>query len=228
MTKYNIPDDIKENIEKLQKLQAEDSIPHTMKELKHRLKLSGEQWRNDHKETKKKNGQEVEIIHNVPARSIAYMLEGMINFAVIGDNEKEIETAPLTFYNLDTGLYTKSERLIDSLILSIDATTNTRARKDIREWLRIEAPSRSVEQDINLIPVGNGIYNKTTKKLLPFSPDHVFTSKVATNYINKDTPEPCFNGWKFSDWINELSNGDPNKTTLLWQMIASVIQNRRL
>lgn len=227
MTKYNIPDDIKENIEKLQELQAEDSIPHTMKELKHRLKLSGEQWRDDHKETKKKNGQEVEIVHCVPARSIAYMLEEMIDFAVIGDNEKEIETAPLTFYNLDTGLYTKSERLIDGLILSIDATTNTRARKDIREWLRIEAPSRSVEQDINLVPVGNGIYNKITKKLLPFSPDHVFTSKVATKYINKDIPEPCFNGWKFSDWINELSNGDPNKTTLLWQMIASVIQNRR-
>lgn len=227
MNEYSIPDDIKENIEKLQKLQAENSIPRTMKELKHRLKQSGEQWRNDYKETKKRNGQEMEIIHNVPARSIAYMLEGMVNFAVIGDNEKEIETAPLTFYNLDTGLYTKSERLIDSLILSVDATTNTRARKDIREWLRIEAPSRSVEQDINLIPVGNGIYNKTTKKLLPFSPDHVFTSKVAINYINKDIPEPCFNGWKFSDWINELSNSDPNKTTLLWQMIASVIQNRR-
>ena len=227
MNEYNIPDDIKENIEKLQELQAEDSIPHTMKELKHRLKQSGEQWRDDHKEPRTRNKREVEIVHRVPARSIAYMLEEMIDFAVIGDNEKEIETAPLTFYNLDTGLYTKSERLIDSLILSIDATTNTRARKDIREWLRIEAPSRSVEQDINLIPVGNGIYNKTTKKLLPFSPDHVFTSKVATKYINKDIPEPCFNGWKFSDWINELSNGDPNKTTLLWQMIASVIQNRR-
>ncbi len=227
MVKYKIPKEIEENIEKLQELQVNNNIPHTMKELKYCLNLRGEQWRDDHKETKKKNGQEVEIIHRVPARSIAYMLEEMVNLAVIGDNEKEIETAPLTFYNLDTGLYTKSERLIDSLILSIDATTNTRARKDIREWLRIEAPSRPVEQDINLIPVGNGIYNKTTKKLLPFSPDHVFTSKVATNYINKDISEPCFNSWKFSNWINELSNGDPNKTTLLWQMIASVIQNRR-
>ena len=181
MVKYKIPKEIEENIEKLQELQVNNNIPHTMKELKYCLNLRGEQWRDDHKETKKKNGQEMEIIHRVPARSIAYMLEEMVNLAVIGDNEKEIETAPLTFYNLDTGLYTKSERLIDSLILSIDATTNTRARKDIREWLRIEAPSRPVEQDINLIPVGNGIYNKTTKKLLPFSPDHVFTSKVATN-----------------------------------------------
>lgn len=223
-----MPDDIKESIAELQKIKSkETNHPHTMEELQHLLRMEGNQWREDHKETKKKSGQEVEIIHRVPARSIAYMLEKHLIFAVIGDNEKELESAPLTFYNLNTGLYTKSDRLLDRLILTVDDTTNVRARKDIREWLRIEAPSRTIEKNTNLIPVGNGIYNKTANKLLPFNPKYVFTGKVATPYINKHIPEPSFNGWKFSDWINELSNGDPNKTTLLWQMIASVIQNRR-
>ena len=63
--------------------------------------------------------------------------------------------------------------------------------------------------------------------MLPFNPKYVFTSKVATKYVDNDIPEPTYNGWKFRKWIEELSNGDEDKTTLLWQMIASVIQNRR-
>lgn len=227
MVKHKIPKEIEESIEKLQELQVNNNIPHTMKELKYCLNLRGEQWRDDHKETKKKNGQEVEIVHRVPARSIAYMLEKYLKTAVIGDSAKDVENAPLSFYDLDTGLYTNSERLLDSFILAIDDTTNSRARKDIREWLKIEAPTKSINKNINLIPVGNGIFDKENKKLLPFNPKYVFTSKVATKYVDNDIPEPAYNGWTFSKWIEELSNGDEDKTTLLWQMIASVIQNRR-
>lgn len=191
------------------------------------FKETGKNWRDEHKEVKKKNGQEVEIIHRVPARSIAYMLEKYLKTAVIGDSAKDVENAPLSFYDLDTGLYTNSERLLDSFILAIDDTTNSRARKDIREWLKIEAPTKSINKNINLIPVGNGIFDKENKKLLPFNPKYVFTSKVATKYVDNDIPEPTYNGWTFRKWIEELSNGDEDKTTLLWQMIASVIQNRR-
>ena len=191
------------------------------------LKETGKNWREKHKEVKKKNGQEVEIVHHVPARSIAYMLEKHLKTAVIGDSAKDVENAPLSFYDLDTGLYTNSDRLLDSFILAIDDTTNSRDRKDIREWLRIEAPTKSINKNINLVPVGNGIFDKENKKLLPFNPKYVFTSKVATKYVDNDIPEPTYNGWAFSKWIEELSNGDEDKTTLLWQMIASVIQNRR-
>ena len=157
---------------KLKRMQDKENTtpPQTINELHQLLKNVGKQWREEHKETKKKNGQEVEIIHRVPARSIAYMLEKVIKFAVIGDNEKEIENAPLTFYNLDTGLYTKNKRLLDQFILAVDDTTNTRARKDIREWLRIESKSLAIEPNIDLVPVGNGIYNQQTQELLPFSP----------------------------------------------------------
>lgn len=191
------------------------------------LKETGKKWREEHKEVKKKNGQEVEIVHHVPARSIAYMLEKHLKTAVIGDSAKDVENAPLSFYDLDTGLYTNSDRLLDSFILAVDDTTNSRARKDIREWLRIEAPTKSINKNINLVPVGNGIFDKENKKLLPFDPKYGFTSKVATKYVDNDIPEPTYNGWTFSKWIKELSNGDEDKTTLLWQMIASVIQNRR-
>ena len=49
MVKYKIPKEIEENIEKLQELQVNNNIPHTMKELKYCLNLRGEQWRDDHK-----------------------------------------------------------------------------------------------------------------------------------------------------------------------------------
>lgn len=97
------------------------------------------------------------------------------------------------------------------MILAVDNTTNKRFRAEIQSWLNIEAPSRKREKDINLIPVGNGVYNKITNKLLPYSPSMVFTSKVATNYNNEEISEPSFNGWKFSEWIKELSDGNKEK-----------------
>ena len=209
--------------EKRRKAQAVNSLD----DLKSLLRETGEKWREEHKETQKKNGQEVEIIHRVPARLIANILEKVVKFAVIGDNEKDIDTAPLTFYNPTTGLYTRSERLINNLILSVDNTTNKRARSDIREWLRIEAPARSIEKNINLVPVGNGIYNKDTKELMQFNSKYVFTSKVATDYIKENIQEPNFNGWNFTKWLDELADGSKEKRTLLWQLVASVIQNKR-
>lgn len=209
--------------EKRRKAQAVNSLD----DLKSLLRETGENWREQHKETKKKDGQEVEIIHRVPARKIANILEKAVKFAVIGDNEKDIDTAPLTFYNPTTGLYTRSERLINNLILSVDNTTNKRTRSDIREWLRIEAPTRPVEKNINLVPVGNGIYDKAKHTLLPFNSKYVFTSKVATYYIKENIQEPDFDGWTFTKWIDELADGNKDKRTLLWQLVASVIQNQR-
>lgn len=191
------------------------------------LRQKGQEWRDDHTKTQHhKDGTQSEITRRVPARTIANYIKDVVITAVIGDTQKETDQAPLTLYNNDTGLYTNSERLLNKMILAVDNTTNKRFRAEIQSWLNIEAPSRKREKDINLIPVGNGVYNKITNKLLPYSPSMVFTSKVATNYNNEEISEPSFNGWKFSEWIKELSDGNKEKEKLLWQLIACVIQNR--
>ena len=76
---------------------SQDRTVKSNHDLLNLLKEIGENWRDEHKEVKKKNGQEVEIIHRVPARSIAYMLEKYLKTAVIGDSAKDVENAPLSF-----------------------------------------------------------------------------------------------------------------------------------
>ena len=50
---------------------SQDRTVKSNHDLLNLLKEIGENWRDEHKEVKKKNGQEVEIVHRVPARSIA-------------------------------------------------------------------------------------------------------------------------------------------------------------
>lgn len=193
-----------------------------LKQATNLLKNMGENWRKDN--TEKKNGKE--IIKRVPPRIIADDLKQVVKFAVIGDTASDLEKAPLVFYNPDTGLYSNSNRIIDKLILAIDNTTQERNRKEIKKWLALEAQPLTLNKDKNLIPVGNGVFNKETNKLIKFSPDLVFTTKVATNYNEKNIAEPTFNNWSLSNWFKELADNDKHKEQLLWQLIATIVQNK--
>lgn len=223
-----IPEEVQKNIDALRKLQLEQQAPDytTVQGQIDALKQMGEQWREEHKELKKKGKEEVEVVHRVPARSITYMLQKVIRFSVLGSTHQELEKAPLVYYNADEGIYIKDDRDIIKFILAIDDHTNKRARKEVLEWLRYEARARQVEARPYLVAVGNGYVDTRNGELHPFSPDKVFTSKVATNYV-QDATEPEFNGWTFSGWIKELASGDHDKETLIWQLIASVVQSRR-
>lgn len=211
-------------MDKLAKLQQEQPKnfnskvkpePHSMPELMKGLAAIGEGIR----QTFHKN--------KLDAKEVFDIINCNLSTAVIGENSGDLENSKLYFYHLDQGIYTSSERTLERLILKIEPTLTIQKRKEVRAWLRIEAPGRSVESSPNLVPVGNGIYNKKNNTLLPFSPGMVFTTKVATKYRKGDLIEPEYNGWKFSAWIEELANGDPEKITLIWQMIASVVQNRK-
>lgn len=87
---------------------------------------------------------------------------------------------------------------------------------------KLEIPNN----DDNLIPVGNGMYNLKTKRLVPYNPKTVFTSKVATDY-HENLDEPVFNGWSFSKWLNEIAENDTDKITLLWQVVACCVKTPR-
>ena len=65
-------------------------------------------------------------------------------------------------------------------------------------------------KDKNLVPVGNGIFNRTSKHLQSYTPDLVFTHKILTNY-NPNATEPTFNGWSVSKWFKQIADGDHDK-----------------
>lgn len=187
------------------------------------LREKGEDWREGHTNTKRhRDGSTTEDVPKVPARKVADIVKEICTFTVLGKTDQELEYAPLRYYNPDLGLYVQDQRTIQKLILAVENSISAQNRNEIMRWLRIEATPKQEEQSPYLVPVGNGYFDTRTKTLHPFSPDHVFTKKTATNY-NPDATEPNFNGWTFSGWIKELAGDVENKETLLWQAIRTTV-----
>lgn len=217
----------KELAKQSEELEEHEQLIHSvyalpLKKITHLLKRLGENWREENAETKKGK----EVIKRVPPRTVADYLKKVIKFAVIGDTTTDLEKAPLSFYNPDSGLYIKSERILDKLILAVDDTTTERQRREIKKWLALEAEPLKQNKNKNFVPVGNGIFNKENSQLINYTPDLVFTTKVATNYISNYIEEPTFNNWSLSNWFKQLADNDPQKEVLLWQLIATVVQNK--
>lgn len=210
-----------ESVNRLSELmkQGNNHHPKTMKELFTVLKDSGIKQRNSMKENEPKKKAVVS------PRVATDIIKKYVITANIGTNQKELENSPLYFYDLDRGIYSYSNKTIDRIILSIEPSMTERNRKEIKSWLNIESKNLEPNQDTNLIPVNNGIYDKNKNKLLAFNPKYVFTTKVATDYLLSKIHEPIFKGWSITAWIKQLSNNDGEKEKLIWQMIATAIQN---
>ncbi|WKN29524.1 phage/plasmid primase, P4 family (plasmid) [Apilactobacillus kunkeei] len=127
------------------------------------------------------------------------------------------------------GLYVQNYDYIRQLINTINKTYSSR---DIREVIeKIELTVRNVSEptvDKNLVAVKNGIFDIKNKELKPFTPNIVFTSKVATAYNPKfkDSKNiPNFDGWNVDQWLEKISqdeNGvvDTQVVHTLWQVLA--------
>ena len=91
--------------------------------------------------------------------------------------------------------------------------------------LTVGADELIITQDPNLYCLGNGIWSAKQNKLLPYSEKYVFTSKIAVNY-NPDAIEPSFDGWKFSNWIeNDIAENNPQKLKLIWQSLHATVNS---
>src|SRR5699024_12058127 len=65
----------------------------------------------------------------------------------------------------------RSSDLIAKLAWSYAPQLSDRQVKEVVGRVRALAPRRERTVDPDLIPVGNGVFNYRTKKLMPFSPD---------------------------------------------------------
>lgn len=208
---------IEEDKQRRDKMKLE---PANIEELKDVLFDAGDEWRNNHAKENKKTG-EIEILPIKP-RAVADILLRYADFAIIGRSEKELERAPLVFYDPGAGIYKNNERLIKGLIYSVERNLNIRQYKEVLNFLSVGARAKRPTKSKDLIVVGNGVYNRLTKTLEPFSPKYIFTTKVQTNY-NPEATEPKFKDWRLSDWFKSLARGDEHKERLLWQAIACTV-----
>jgi len=135
----------------------------------------------------------------------------------------------LYIYNRTSGLYELcSKSRGDTLMrLAMQYRTNIGAKDaaEIISYLRVMSEVVTETKDPNLLFVGNGIFNLTTKKLQQFSPDYVSVKKIKTCYDENAKNVVIHNDrdgtdWDFDSWFNGLSD-DPEVIKLLWQVIAA-------
>lgn len=196
--------------------------PKNLKELKKKLHFAKRLWLLEHTTHKPQGEGTVTRCAALSDRLVADILEKNMVFAVIGEDEADYEKAPLRFYNPDTGLYTQDERILGKLALIIKRDITTSGNRNIMRWLRLEAREKKLSDGMELIPVGNGVYNRQTHTLSEFNPHFVFTSKIKTKW-SADIAEPNINGWTPSKFLLDLANGNPDKTVLLKQILGCCV-----
>ncbi|SMY01519.1 putative DNA primase/helicase [Brevibacterium sp. Mu109] len=143
----------------------------------------------------------------------------------------------------NAGLYELNVDHIATLARAYAPDLNDRAVKEVEGRVRALAPRRERTVDPDLLPLGNGIFDYRTKRLEPFSPEHVITGKAAMAYDpdarDVAIPEPhvdgcirtdCVEGsvcggqtWSVESWMRTLSD-DPEIVDLLWQVIGATLR----
>ena len=82
-------------------------------------------------------------------------------------------------------------------------------------------------QDPDLVAVNNGIYDYSTKMLMPFDPELVFMTKSHVNFVdNAKNPiitMPDGLEWDVESWMEDLFD-DPELTRLAWELLGAVIR----
>lgn len=193
--------------------------PQSMVELIECLKEDGNKWRTEHRQ-EQKNGT-VKIAHPSP-RDVADIIEKRLHFGIIADNDEEMENGQVSFYDLDTGTYKASQRVLKKLATCVERTLTRRQQEDTLNYLFLDSKRLTETRDKYLIPVKNGVYNQHTHELEPFNPAYIFRHKIMTAY-NQQAVEPSFDGWTLSGWFKQLADGDLDKEKLLWQTLSAVV-----
>src|SRR5690606_11173689 len=79
------------------------------------------------------------------------------------------------------GIYVEAENFIRYLTTRL-SIVKTREIDEVIDLLGTYAPVKYVTTDKTLFPVNNGVYNKKTNKLEPFTADYIFTKKIGATF----------------------------------------------
>lgn len=186
-----------------EKFTVKDTLMKTGKEERERIvKLWEEEGKNGRKPS------------SIGTNRCAYILDDLLTFRLF-DLE---ENTKIAMYQEEEGIYTRNRTIIKRVISWLEPRLNERKAEEVIYHLTNTAKVTQQTNQSHLIPVNNGVFNKVTGMLEPFTPDYVFTSKISTNYVH-NASKPIMNGWDFDKWLSEIACGDSEIITLLWQVI---------
>ena len=186
------------------------------------------------------NGNEPKNV-KITIGEYAILLNYVLPLAVITPQSKLKTTTTLTepiahIYDFDEnspthGLYIQNYPLLKNTIYHASPNESARTHREIYETMMQSIPYVHETSDVNYIPVKNGIYNKETKELEPFSPDRYYLAKIQTNYnpqaVSPTITMPDGLDWTFDSWLEELVNNDPNRIAQMWQVITAALNPGR-
>lgn len=141
-------------------------------------------------------------------------------------NSNSADTS-LIIYEPESGLYRIDNDYINEIIRTCDPCYSTNAKLQVIDQLKDIVRKTEVCKNPNLTAVANGIYNKTTKTLGPFSPDYVFLAKSKINYnpnaSNVKIIMPDGLTWDLETWIADLFDRNQELTALAWEIIHALL-----
>lgn len=167
---------------------------------------------------------QAELKKPIPPLTVAHYMAELLTICRIDSDEG---TKPVYYYNPDQGIYTNDREFLKDFVSVIEPRHNEKRASDCIYHLTRKAPHRTPEANPFLVIVGNGIYNRKTKQLEPYTPLKVFTHKIATNY-NPNAKSPKIKGWEFDSWLLDLFNNDKDLYTLALQLLSAVVRGESL
>lgn len=147
------------------------------------------------------------------------------------------------------GLYRTEASVIKRIARAFEPDLTQRDVEEVYDRLRDLAETHVRGSNRDLVPVNNGIFDYSTKELMDFDPQYIFTAKSPINF-NPDAKNPLIKNpedgteWDVHSWIEDLffteitsgmsqaerdaikRENDANKglDKLVWQIIGAILR----
>ena len=101
----------------------------------------------------------------------------------------------------------------------------------VLDILKVNSPVVEPCRNPRYIAVANGVWDDEEKRLLPFTPELVFTCKLGVgfnpNANDVQILEPDGSVWCVEDWFRSI-NSNPDNVHFLWDVLGMVVRPNRL
>ena len=129
-------------------------------------------------------------------------------------NEFHIKRINGQLHVYDQGIYKSGYRFIENKMIELIPALKANSRTEVLKFLEIITPEETYTSDANLIAFRNGVYDLSTDKLLPFSPEYIITNMIPWDYNNSAYSELC------DKTLNKIACHDPEIRSLLEEAIG--------
>lgn len=129
-------------------------------------------------------------------------------------NEFHIKRINGQLHVYDNGIYKTGYRFIENKMIELIPALKANSRTEVLKFLEIITPEETYVSDANLIAFRNGVYDISTDKLLPFSPEHIITNMIPWDYNPSAYSELC------DKTLNKIACHDPEIRSLLEEAIG--------